>query len=119
MKLKYLFIVLLFSSVGVIAQEKQDEFTEKGDLINATLYHDNGIVSQTGFYNKEGNLHGDWISFDNKGLKTAVAKYNNGEKVDTWFFYQDKLISEVTYANSRVSKIKTWEPANVNIVSYR
>ncbi len=117
MRILYVFMILVFSSSAVVAQEKKDKFIEKGDVIEATLYYDNGMVSQTGFYNKEGNLHGEWLSYNEKGLKTAVAKYNNGEKVDTWFFYQDEKISEVTYANSKVSKIKTWESTQVDIVS--
>jgi|TARA_B100000809_G_scaffold266838_1_gene332074 antitoxin component YwqK of YwqJK toxin-antitoxin module len=119
MKIKYIFIALFFISIGVIAQEKQDEFIESGDQIEAIFYHDNGVISQTGSYNKQKKLHGEWISYNDKGLKTTVAKYNNGEKVDTWLFYQNNLINEVTYLNSKISKVKIWEATNVEIVSNR
>lgn len=117
MKIKFLVVALIFSSVSLFAQENKNSFIVNGDLIEATLYHDNGVISQTGFYNKEGNLHGEWISYNANGIKTAVAKYNNGDKVDTWFFFEKDKISEVTYANSKVSKIKTWESTKVDIVS--
>ena len=63
------------------------------------------------------NLHGEWISYDRKGLKTARAHYKNGEKVDTWMFYSDNVINEVTYINSKVTKVKTWEAKKVEVVS--
>jgi len=117
MKTNYLLIILLFSSVVLFAQEKKDIHIDNGELIETIKYHDNGMVSETGFYNKEGKLHGEWISYNTKGLKTVVANYNHGEKVDTWLFYHDNKIKEVTYANSKVSKVKTWESTNVEIVS--
>ena len=119
MKTKYLLIIFLFASITVIAQEKKNTYVKVGDQIEATLYHDNGMISQTGTYNKEGKLHGEWISYNIKGHKTAVAMYSNGEKVDTWMFYLDNKINEVTYVNSKVSKVKTWEANDITIVSNR
>jgi antitoxin component YwqK of YwqJK toxin-antitoxin module len=109
--------MFLFMSGLLFAQEKEDKYIEKNNLIEATLYSDNGQVSQRGFYNKQGKLQGEWISYDSKGLKTAVAYYNKGEKINTWLFYQNNIINEVTYSNSKISKVKVWKAKEVSIVT--
>ncbi len=117
MKNNLLIVFLFFTTIMVSAQEKKDSFVKTGDQIEATFFHDNGQIAQTGNYNKQLKLHGEWISYDRKGLKTARAHYKNGEKVDTWMFYSDNVINEVTYINSKVTKVKTWEAKKVEVVS--
>jgi len=119
MKTIFFFIAILFSTLSVTAQEKQNKYVINDDLIQATLYHDNGVVAQTGFYNKQGELQGEWVSFDAKGTKTAIAHYLNGEKVGTWLFFIDNKIKEVSYSNSKISKVKTLELTDVYIASNR
>tara|TARA_R110002124_G_scaffold17532_2_gene73122 strand:- start:119087 stop:119464 length:378 start_codon:yes stop_codon:yes gene_type:complete len=117
---KILLLVVVFLSVSFAqAQNDKNEYVVDGDLIKATLYHSNGEVAQTGYYTKENKLHGEWLSFDTNGNKTATAQYNNGEKVGTWQFYQGEVMKEVTYSNSKISKVKTWESTDTRIVSYR
>lgn len=88
-------------------------------LIEATLYHDNGEIAQTGFYTEQNKLQGEWISYDAEGNTTAVAQYDNGKKVGVWKFYQGDTMKEVTYTNAKIAKVKTWESKDTRVVSYR
>ncbi len=109
---------LLFCTSVILAQDvKKNTYYLDGDLIEATIYHDNGTVAQTGFYNKENKLQGEWVSYNSKGDKTAVARYNNGEKVGTWYFFTEGDIKEVSYMDARVAKVVTWKSANTQLVS--
>ncbi|MBK5212246.1 MAG: nicotinic acid mononucleotide adenyltransferase [Flavobacteriaceae bacterium] len=109
--------IALITSVSFSQDIKKNTYFLNGDVIKATIYHDNGMVAQTGYYNKENKLTGEWVSYDLKGNKTAVAQYNNGEKVGTWYFFTDGDIKEVSYMDARISKVVTWKSDNTQIVS--
>ncbi|TVZ52303.1 nicotinic acid mononucleotide adenyltransferase [Dokdonia sp. Hel_I_53] len=107
-------------NIAVSAQEEvKNTYIQNGDIIEATLMHDNGTVSQTGFFNKKGQLTGKWISYDRTGNKTAEAQYEAGEKVGTWFFWADDKLTEVDYNNSRIAVVNTWKNKNTEVVSNR
>lgn len=116
-------IITLIALVGCIAfssaqEQEKDIFEREGNLIKATLFHDNGEVSQTGFYTLEGKLHGDWVSFSNDGVKTAEAHYDNGVKSGKWFFWQDNnILKEVDYSESRITSVNTWKIQDERIVT--
>lgn len=121
-----LLVVCFLANVAIAQQctktyktNAKDKYVLVDDLIEATLYHDNGAIAQTGYYTKDNKLQGEWVSYDANGKKTAVAQYNNGEKVGTWKFYQGETLKEVTYTNSRIAKVKTWEAKDTRVVSYR
>ncbi len=122
MKKIALLVVMAFAVNVAMAQDckktclKKDTYVQNGDLIEATLYHDNGVVAQTGFYTLENKLQGEWISYDVDGNKTAVANYDNGNKVGTWKFYQGETIKEVSYEDSRIAEVKTWEVTSTKVV---
>ncbi|WP_339609753.1 hypothetical protein [uncultured Planktosalinus sp.] len=118
MKNIILTLTLLLIGTHVFAQDAPlKKLIKKGDLIEAQIFHDNGIVSQEGQYNLDGTLQGTWISYDENGNKLAVAKYNNGEKVGTWFFYDGKTLNEVKYTNNKIAQVKTWKEGETQIVS--
>ncbi|MFT4848511.1 MAG: antitoxin component YwqK of YwqJK toxin-antitoxin module [Sediminicola sp.] len=124
MKKLILVLVVLLSANVMVAQScktktvcKKDSYVLNNGLIEATLFHKNGVVSQTGFYTEDNKLQGEWISYDIEGNKTATANYNNGEKVGTWTFYQGAIQKEVTYKDSRISKVNTWEKTDTRIVT--
>ena len=122
-----LLVLCLFANIAVAQQcsktcskdVKKDKYVVVDDLIKATLYHDNGAIAQTGFYTKENKLQGEWVSYDANGKKLAVAQYDNGNKVGTWKFYQGDTMKEVTYANSKIAKVNTWEAKDTRVVSYK
>lgn len=118
MKNIFALIAIFICTSYAFAQESQkSEYTIKGDLIQATLFHDNGEVAQTGFYTKDNKLQGEWVSYDANGAKTAVAHYNNGLKVGTWMFFQGNTQKEVMYSNSQIAQVKTWEITDTQVVS--
>ncbi len=113
---------MIFALIGTFAlsnaQEKvKNTYVKDGNLIKATLFHDNGDVSQTGYYTKEGKLQGTWISYDVEGKKTAVAQYEKGQKVGKWFFWNDETLKEVDYTNSRITSVNTWKNSGERVVS--
>lgn len=113
--------LLLISFVGTYAFSQdpiEPKYTLKGDLIAVTMYHDNGVVSQKGFYTEDGKLQGEWTSFDAEGNKTATAFYEKGEKVGTWTFYNGDEMKVVDFTDARVSQVKTWKVTDTRVVSY-
>ncbi|WP_010177767.1 toxin-antitoxin system YwqK family antitoxin [Aquimarina agarilytica] len=108
MKNIIVFIALMATSF-VFAQSKKPTYEIKGDLIQGTFYHENGEIQQRGLYNKEGKLHGEWKSFNDKGEKVAVGNYENGKKAGKWFFWDGNTLSEVDYTNNNIASIKTHE----------
>ena len=109
--------VLMITSVNAQEEIKKNTYIKKGHLIEATLYHDNGVVSQTGFYTLKGKLTGEWESYNAEGRKTATAQYDNGEKVGKWFFWNSNAPTVVNYENSRIAAVKTWESEDTRVVT--
>ncbi|MDC8005949.1 nicotinic acid mononucleotide adenyltransferase [Aureisphaera galaxeae] len=116
-KIVMLLAILLVGTVSFAQEVHKPTYEQKGDLIEATLYHDNGVVAQTGYYTQDNKLEGEWISYDTHGIKTAEAYYSNGEKVGTWTFYNGDTKKEVTYDNSRITAVKTWEVTDTRVVT--
>ena len=118
MKKIILILVVCFGASVASAQDlKKDTFVAKGDLIEATLYHDNGQIAQTGFYTKTNKLQGDWKSYDANGNQLSAAHYENGKKVGTWLFYQGENMKEVTYDKENIAQVRTWEIKDTRVVS--
>jgi antitoxin component YwqK of YwqJK toxin-antitoxin module len=99
--------IVLVTSMTQAQDNIKNTYYLDGDLIEATIYHDNGMVALTG----------EWVSYDLNGNKTAVAEYNNGEKVGTWYFFTKEGIKEVSYMDARISKVVSWKSDNTQIVS--
>lgn len=118
MKKIVLLLAAVLLSVSTYAQEPQNNiYKVSGDLIQATLFHDNGTVAQTGFYTKAGKLTGEWISYNSFGEKTAVAQYKDGNRVGTWFFYQNDELREVVYTKNSIASVKTYTVTDTRVVS--
>ena len=107
-KLLILTAVFLITLSAQAQDKKEMVLNQETNLIEAKIYHDNGVVAQTGFYTTDGVVHGTWISFDAQGVKTAVANYNKGKKVGTWLFYTGDILKEVTYQDSKILAVNTW-----------
>ena len=102
---------LLVGMVSFSQQERELKVNDNTNLIEATYYHDNGVISQTGSYTLDGKLHGVWLSFDTKGNKSVSASYDNGQKVGKWFYWADKTLKEVDYTNNAIVSINEWTDA--------
>lgn len=107
MKKYILIFAILFISSSVFAQKnKKVTHVEKGDLVEVTYYYADGSVEQQGTFNKEGKLHGLWISFDAKGNKIASGNYENGHKVGTWTFWSNETVKTVKFDKSKITEVK-------------
>jgi len=109
--------VVFLTSVALAQEETKNTYVLDGDVIKATIYHNNGMIAQTGYYTIDNKLTGEWVSYDINGSKTAVAQYDNGEKVGTWVFFQGNSKREVSYDASRIAQVKTWTVTDTYVVS--
>ena len=108
MKNTIFIIVFLISTVSFAQQKNEFKLNENTNLIEATYYHDNGVISQQGTFNEDGKLQGKWLSFDREGNKLASANYDNGKKVGKWFYWTDETLKEVDYSNNAIAQVKEW-----------
>jgi len=111
-------LMLVLCISGAYAQQTRDlELNKDKDLIEVTYYHDNGQISQTGFYTTDGKLHGEWFSYCDKGEKLVSAKYDMGVKVGKWFFWQGDLLREVDYSNGAILAVNEWKNTDTAVAS--
>lgn len=103
MKNIIVFTLALFTTVAFAQKEKKVEFNKETNLIEVVYYHDNGEVSQTGSFNLEGKLEGNWISFNKEGEKLVSAFYDNGQKVGKWIHWIDGTQKVVNYTDNVAS----------------
>ena len=85
---------------------------QEGDLIHFNEYHDNGELSQTGYF-LEGKNHGVWVSFDRQGVKRSKGVFSKGKKVDRWFFWNEGVLLEVDYKDNVVQSAIKWGNAEL------
>ena len=112
MKRTFLIIALFLFAFTATAQEQKVSLEKKGDLVEATYYHDNGQVAQTGTFKNE-KLHGVWKKYDQDGNKIAVGTYDNGKKVGKWFFWSGTSLKEVDYTDNAVANVSEWKSKEV------
>ncbi|HLV63990.1 nicotinic acid mononucleotide adenyltransferase [Galbibacter sp.] len=110
--LALVFSVMLFGQ----QVEKKPKLEIENGMVKATYYHDNGVVAQTGTY-VDGKLHGQWKSFDEQGKAIAIANYDMGAKTGNWFFYHGDVLKEVTYENSAIASVRSWNQTNKIVVN--
>lgn len=99
-----LFLALMAITIG-LAQEKAPKFEKQGDLIKATYFFQDGSVKQIGFFDNN-KLHGEWVSYDEKGNKTTIAQYEHGKKTGTWLVLANGIVKQVTYESNKVIDVK-------------
>lgn len=109
MKKIVLLLIILSASFTYAQDKKETKLDKKGDLTLATYYHDNGEIQQTGAFNVDGELQGEWASFDNTGKKVALGTYDNGKKVGKWFFWNEDSLKEVDYIDSKIVSVNNWD----------
>ena len=104
---KLVVLLVMFSISLTFAQKTQNvKYTKQGDLTAAVYFYDNGSIQQEGTFNKDGQLHGIWTSYDVEGNKVAVGKYVDGKKVGKWYFWtKDNIVREVEYSDSRIVNV--------------
>ncbi len=103
MKKTVLFLALIFS-FALTAQEIKPNFEKDGDLVKATYFHDNGKISQTGYF-LEGKLHGEWIMYNEEGVKMVVGNYTNGLKNGKWVYNEGEKLREVAFVDNKIASV--------------
>ncbi len=104
--MKRIAAILMILSVGFMYAQNDNntKYEQKGDLVEATIYNDNGNIEQHGFF-KDKKLHGTWTYFNTSGEKVSVGSYVNGVKTGKWRFKNDDGVKEVNYVNGKVVKV--------------
>ncbi|MCM4171806.1 nicotinic acid mononucleotide adenyltransferase [Arenibacter sp. TNZ] len=100
-------IFALIFSVVINAQDIKPIFEQDGDVLKATYFHDNGVVSQEGHF-LNGKLHGEWKMFGEDGKKIAMGEYTQGKKTGKWFFWDAKMLKEVDFVDSKIANVTQW-----------
>ncbi|MBO3115466.1 nicotinic acid mononucleotide adenyltransferase [Winogradskyella sp. DF17] len=117
--MKKIVVILVMLCVGFTYAQKERtlELNKEKDLIEVVYYHDNGTISQTGFYTKEGKLHGEWFSYCEQGNKIISAKYYDGKKVGKWFYWNNDTLTEVDYSNNVIAGINKWTNSETSVAA--
>ncbi|HMB61877.1 MAG TPA: hypothetical protein VKN36_02315 [Eudoraea sp.] len=107
-----LLALCLLTSLTYGQKEKEVKLNKETNLVEATYYHDNGMVSQEGTFNLEGKLHGAWVSYSDSGEKISEGSYTNGAKTGKWFFWADGMVKEVEFTNNSIASVINKESAS-------
>lgn len=104
MKKVVLILTVLFVGFAYAQDDKNVKYEQKGDLVQATYYYDNGQIEQQGFF-KDEKLHGEWKYFNAAGEEIAVGSYDLGKKTGKWTFKSNETIKEVEYVDGKVMNV--------------
>lgn len=103
-------VLSMLALMGVVILQAQDvkpSFTQEGDMVKATYFHENGQIAQEGYY-LDGKLHGEWQMFAASGEKIALGQYTFGQKSGKWFFWHQEGLKEVDYLKNQVVNVTLW-----------
>lgn len=105
-------VCIFISAFGFSQKEKEAKLNPNTNLIETTYFHDNGEVSQEGTFDLAGKLHGNWISYNEKGNKVSTGNYNKGVRTGKWFFWSDGAVKEVEFSNNVIASVTDRESAS-------
>lgn len=115
--MKYIAVLLITFSFTLSAQEsKAPKYEKEGDLTKVVFFHDNGEIAQTG-YIKDKKRHGNWISYQNSGEKTAMGSYQMGMKNGQWFFWKGNELIEVIYEDNKIINVLEWNNSDKKMIA--
>jgi len=106
---------ILTTALGFSQKEKDVKLNKETNLLEATYYHDNGEVSQEGTFDLAGKLHGEWVSYDEKGEKVSMGSYDKGVRTGKWFFWADGSVKEVEFSDNVIASV-TQRDSNSGVV---
>lgn len=104
-KIIVVLVLVCISFTGFSQTQPELKMNHETNLVEATYFHDNGVVSQEGTFNLEKQLHGKWISYNEAGEKIAVGNYTNGLKTGKWSFWAGSDMKEVEYSNNTIASV--------------
>lgn len=106
------FVLILTTASGFSQKEKDVKLNKETNLVEATYYRDNGIVSQEGTFDLAGKLHGEWVSYDETGDKVSMGSYDKGARTGKWFFWADGSVKEVEFSDNVIASVVDRESAS-------
>lgn len=86
------------------------EYDNDGDILNAKIYSDKGVMLSEGIIDIEGNRNGGWKDFyEDESLK-AEGQYTANRRSGNWSFYNrsGRVIQTGVYNNGRVDGLWRW-----------
>ena len=104
-KIIVVLVVCLMTTFAFGQKEKEVKLNKETNLLEAIYYHDNGTVSQEGTFNLAGKLHGEWVSFDEEGVKISEGSYVNGIKTGKWYFWNEGIRKEVEFKDNAIASV--------------
>lgn len=104
---RLVFTLAMVFSLTMFAQQEKPILEKSGDMVKATYKNNEGVIIQQGFF-KDGKPHGEWVAYNDKGEKIAIATYSEGKKVGTWFFYDANKLHEVNFENNVAVSNNSW-----------
>lgn len=106
MKKAVILMAMIFVTAFTYGQENRvQKLNKETNLIEVTDYHDNGMISQEGTFNLKGQLHGEWLSYDDLGNRISQGSYENGDKSGKWFFWSNDTMKEVEYNKNQIASV--------------
>lgn len=113
---KIVMLATFFCTVILTAQNIEPKFEKNGDMVQATYFHDNGEISQTGNF-LNGELNGKWKMYNVAGKKIAMGEYENGTKTGKWFFWKGEELTEVDYNENKIASVVKWNNAEAVVLN--
>jgi antitoxin component YwqK of YwqJK toxin-antitoxin module len=106
--------ILFFMVMPLTAQENglSKTYVQEGDQIRYTEYFKNGQIAQTGYF-LNGKNHGLWTSYNQDGSKKSEGTFENGKKVDDWFFWDKTILIEVTFKDNMIEHAIQWDKSEI------
>lgn len=94
------------------------EYDISGNVINAFIYNDHGIVVSEGIITEEGQRSGAWKNFYPDGLLKEQGAYQSNRRIGEWNFYNRKgsIVQKGGYRFGRIDGRWEWFYDNGNIL---
>ena len=107
MKKIIILIFFVITSHFTFSQETKNQKIEPiGDLLEVTIYYDDGTIMQHGFMTKDHKLHASWESYYANGNRKCIAIYDHGEKVGIWYYWFMDKKTKVVYENNKIVEVE-------------
>ena len=93
------------------------QFDSLGNVINAMIYNENGIITGKGIITKEGKREGEWNFFYEGGSVKAKGRYSNNLETGKWNYYtvDGKVEQTGSYKTGKYDGLWTWYYKNGNV----
>lgn len=94
------------------------EYSTNGEIVNAYIYNDEGLILSEGIIDEAGQRNGKWKDFFENGKVKAEGQYTDNRRSGLWKFYNSNERIEQTgsYNNGRPDGIWKWYYENGSLL---